>query len=174
MLRLISLLSCKAGLSQSERNWVIIRDKVAEFVQIVRPELEDDLRRLVRIIENSNSKSHMYLESIAQANKLLQLSTSDSAYQEMLHQLQQSYVILHTITLLAFDPPRTDARFGAGAGASSLQFPRAILEVLYAIGGCVSHVGAHPPVRGKLLSVARADDVQSILFGLQAVSEPYV
>jgi len=167
----MSLLSRKAGLPQSEESWVFIREKVADFVRIVRPELEDDLRRLVRIIENSNNKS--YLESITQANNLMQLSVFDSAYRKMLHQLQQSYATLHTVTLLAFDPPRTDAGVEAGAGASSLRPPRAISEALSSVSDCVSHINAHPLVRRKLLET-RADDAQSVLHGLQEVSECYV
>lgn len=160
----MSLLSRKADTPQSEEMWTFIREHIVEFVRITRPEHEENLRGLIRILETSKSKS--YLDSIARANDLMQLSTSDGAEAGMLHRLKQSYAISHIVTLLAFEPHLTDARAEADAGELP-QLPRT--RALCALNDCVLHINGHRPVRDKLLK-ACADDAQSVLDGLQVVS----
>jgi hypothetical protein len=145
---------------------LFVQKHVQQFVNHLRPELTDNLDLLIRTIKDQQNIS--YHESIARANCLMQLTVTGGAYSGVLLQLQQSYDILHTVTLLAFTPIPTTNWADADAHPS-LNVPAAIINLLSSLARCILHIYAHPTTRQRLLD-ACGEDAQHIMYGLQAVS----
>lgn len=127
-------------------------------------ELTDDLDLLVRTIQDQ--RNVIYHESIEQANRLMQPASVRDAYSNALLWLQQSYNILHTVTLLAFKPTPADTRV-------TLQAPATIADLLLNLIHCVSHVNGNSDIRKRVLE-ACGDDAQYVMYGLQTVSICYI
>jgi hypothetical protein len=145
---------------------LFLQQHVQEFVAQTRQGLTDDLDLLIRTIQDQRSIS--YRESIARANRLMQLASTGGACSGQLLQLQQSYDILHTVALLAFKPIPAANRVDADA-RPSLHVPAAIIDLLSSLIHCIFHVDADSAARQRLLE-ACGDDAQHVMYGLQRVS----
>ena len=165
MFRLISLVWRAAG--GAIGNTHILREKVQNLVQLMQPDLMNDLQRSTGII---GTQYGAYSSSLSQASRLLQPGFMEGDHAKMLYKLQQSYAVLHAFTFLVFDPP-PKMEMGSYAGATSPQLPSAIVDLLMGIGMCASHIDREPSARARLRK-ASGDDAQCIVDGLQAVSVP--
>jgi len=163
--RLISLVWRIAG--GTIGNTRVIREKVQKLVQLMRPDLMNDLQRSTGII---GTQYGAYSASLSQASRFLQPGFTEGDHAKMLYKLQQSYAILHAFTFLVFDPPPM-MEMGLYAGTASPQLPSAIIDLLMGIGNCASHIDREPSARARLRK-ASGHDAQCIVDGLQAVSVP--
>ena len=144
---------------------LFIQQHVRQFIIHLCPEITHDLDLLIR--NAKDQRNITYRESIARANRLMQLTTARGTHSDALLQLQQSYGIVQTVALLTLE----SIPLSKGVGKNThppLHIP-AIVDLLSNIIHYILRINANSAACQRLLE-ACGDDARRIMYGLQAVS----